>query len=329
MGDESTRRPPPSKNARRTSPRARALRESAPTSNGEPGAQADRRDALAAWRERRACAARCGRASSAGARRQCACQRTRAPRRSMQSSRRRMNRFRLRRDGLCPAARHARSCLASSRASPSSCPSPRPATSSSSPDLLGAQRREGQGLRHRDPAGRDPRRVLGIPRALREGVLGHRRRDRVQQRFAAEPLRRVPARRDRRASRSSRRSRRTSSNPVSVAIALIVGAVAIFAIERWYERHGAPRVTRVDEMTLEGRAEGRARAVPLAHPRHVALGRHDHGRHGVRPVAPGGDRVLVLPRGADHVRRERLPVREVPRRSSRRRTSRRSRSASW
>ena len=38
-------------------------------------------------------------------------------------------------------------------------------------------------------------------------------------------------------------------NPVSVAIALIVGAVAIFAVERWYERHGMPRVTSVDQMT--------------------------------------------------------------------------------
>jgi undecaprenyl-diphosphatase len=38
-------------------------------------------------------------------------------------------------------------------------------------------------------------------------------------------------------------------NPVSVAIALIVGAVVIFAVERWYARHGAPRVTAVDEMT--------------------------------------------------------------------------------
>lgn len=38
-------------------------------------------------------------------------------------------------------------------------------------------------------------------------------------------------------------------NPVSVAVALVVGAVAIFAVERWYERHGAPRVTSVDEMT--------------------------------------------------------------------------------
>ena len=38
-------------------------------------------------------------------------------------------------------------------------------------------------------------------------------------------------------------------NPVSVAIALIVGAFAIFAIEAWYKRHGAPRVTAVDAMT--------------------------------------------------------------------------------
>lgn len=38
-------------------------------------------------------------------------------------------------------------------------------------------------------------------------------------------------------------------NPVSVAVALVLGAVAIFVIEHWYERHGAPRVTSVDDMT--------------------------------------------------------------------------------
>ncbi len=38
-------------------------------------------------------------------------------------------------------------------------------------------------------------------------------------------------------------------NPVSVAVALIVGAIAIFAIERWYKRHGEPRVSSVDDMT--------------------------------------------------------------------------------
>jgi undecaprenyl-diphosphatase len=40
-------------------------------------------------------------------------------------------------------------------------------------------------------------------------------------------------------------------NPVSVAVALVAGAVAIFAIERWYGKHGAPRVTRVDDMTWQ------------------------------------------------------------------------------
>ncbi len=35
-------------------------------------------------------------------------------------------------------------------------------------------------------------------------------------------------------------------NPVSVAVALVIGAVVIFAVERWYRRHGAPRVTSVD-----------------------------------------------------------------------------------
>ncbi len=38
-------------------------------------------------------------------------------------------------------------------------------------------------------------------------------------------------------------------NPVSVAAALVVGALVIFAVERWYERHGAPRVLAVDAMT--------------------------------------------------------------------------------
>jgi undecaprenyl-diphosphatase len=37
-------------------------------------------------------------------------------------------------------------------------------------------------------------------------------------------------------------------NPVSVAAALIVGAIVIFIVERWYAKHGAPRVTSVDEM---------------------------------------------------------------------------------
>ena len=38
-------------------------------------------------------------------------------------------------------------------------------------------------------------------------------------------------------------------HPRPVAIALIVGAIVIFAVERWYKNHGAPRVTSVDSMT--------------------------------------------------------------------------------
>jgi len=38
-------------------------------------------------------------------------------------------------------------------------------------------------------------------------------------------------------------------NPVSVAVALVVGAIVIFAVERWYAKHGAPGVTSVDDMT--------------------------------------------------------------------------------
>ena len=37
-------------------------------------------------------------------------------------------------------------------------------------------------------------------------------------------------------------------NPVSVAIALVVGALVIFAVEAWYARRGAPRVATVDDM---------------------------------------------------------------------------------
>ena len=40
-------------------------------------------------------------------------------------------------------------------------------------------------------------------------------------------------------------------NPISVAMALVVGALVIFAVERWYAKHGAPRVTSVDEMTWQ------------------------------------------------------------------------------
>lgn len=37
-------------------------------------------------------------------------------------------------------------------------------------------------------------------------------------------------------------------NPVSVAVALVSGSIVIFAVERWYGRHGVPRILNVDEM---------------------------------------------------------------------------------
>jgi undecaprenyl-diphosphatase len=38
-------------------------------------------------------------------------------------------------------------------------------------------------------------------------------------------------------------------NPISVGAALVIGAIVIFWIERWYAGRGAPRVSSVDEMT--------------------------------------------------------------------------------
>jgi undecaprenyl-diphosphatase len=38
-------------------------------------------------------------------------------------------------------------------------------------------------------------------------------------------------------------------NPISVATALVLGALVIFAVERWYKRQPAPRVGSVDDMT--------------------------------------------------------------------------------
>lgn len=72
--------------------------------------------------------------------------------------------------------------------------------------------------------------------------------DRVQQRFAANLLVAfLPAALVGLAFQSH--IKKYLFNPVSVAIALIVGAFVIFLVERWYGRHGVPRVASVDEMT--------------------------------------------------------------------------------
>ena len=66
-------------------------------------------------------------------------------------------------------------------------------------------------------------------------------------------------------------------------------------------RHDAHRLHRRD--ALDRCAEGRMRAGVRVHSRHVALRRDDHRRHAVRPFAARGDRVFVLPRDSDTVRR--------------------------
>src|SRR5205807_4025611 len=90
-------------------------------------------------------------------------------------------------------------------------------------------------------------RVLGIPRAHRPG-LRRARRAPVQQRFAANLfVAFLPAAVVGLALQTE--IKKYLFNPTSVAAALIVGALVIFAVERWYARKGAPRVMSVYDMT--------------------------------------------------------------------------------
>ena len=73
--------------------------------------------------------------------------------------------------------------------------------------------------------------------------------DPVQQRFAAQPPRSLSSPPPSWASLFQSQIKAYLFNPITVAVALMVGAIVIFAVERWYKRHGAPRVTSVDEMT--------------------------------------------------------------------------------
>jgi undecaprenyl-diphosphatase len=71
----------------------------------------------------------------------------------------------------------------------------------------------------------------------------------------------------------------------------------------WAERREHTiRVHSVDDMTpLDALKLGLAQ-MPGADSRHLALGRDDHRRPVLRPVAQGGDRVFLLPRRSDAVR---------------------------
>ena len=158
-------------------------------------------------------------------------------------------------------------------------------------------------------ARRDPRGVLGISRAPRSASLRGSLREPRANRFVAQPRDRVSSGRAARARVRQARSRRTLFAPVPVAIAFVAGAFVILWVERRQRtRPDAVRIDDVDDDALARRAQGRARAGVRADSGHVAFGRHDHRRHAVRPVAPRGHRVLVLPRDPDAVRGVRLRV---------------------
>ncbi len=99
-------------------------------------------------------------------------------------------------------------------------------------------------------------------------------------------------------------------NPITVALALVVGGVVMLWAER--RKHVDPRRTR-RRHDLEGRPEDRLCPVPGDDPRHLAVRRDHHRRPAVRPFAQGGHRVLVLPGDADHGRRGGLFRIRVPR----------------
>ena len=80
-------------------------------------------------------------------------------------------------------------------------------------------------------------------------------------------------------------------NPVSVAIALVVGGVIILWAER---RKHEERVQTVDELTTHGRGEARPVPGAGADSGHQPLRRDDHRRLAVRPVAAHGGGVFVL-----------------------------------
>ena len=88
-------------------------------------------------------------------------------------------------------------------------------------------------------------------------------------------------------------------NAPTVAAAFIIGGFIIL----WAERRGhTVRIETVEQMTmLDALKVGLAQALALD-PRHQPLRCHDHRRHVVWPVAPGGDRIHLLSRNS-HARR--------------------------
>ena len=88
-------------------------------------------------------------------------------------------------------------------------------------------------------------------------------------------------------------------NAKVVAVALIVGGIAILVIERLAKRADTVGVA---EMPAENGARDRHRPVPGDDPGRQPLGRDDHGRAVAGRRAPHRRRVQLLPRRSDDAR---------------------------
>ena len=140
--------------------------------------------------------------------------------------------------------------------------------------------------------------VLGVPRALRSGDrwrLQRRRRAALprqpRDRLRAGRRARLRVRQDDQGSAVPRRcrSRARSSSARSSSCGSSGGSGLRPAV----------RVAEVDDMHWQDALKVGCRAGVRADSGHLALRRHDHRRHAVRPVAQGRHRVFVLPGDAD------------------------------
>ena len=158
-------------------------------------------------------------------------------------------------------------------------------------------------VRHRHPAGRDP----GGGGALLAPLLGGAGRPAAAGRRGdrASPATCCSAscpRGDRRWSLHER-SRRCWRRRSIVAVALIVGGVAILRDRAAGEaRPTIARSRRCPGATALGIGVD---PVPVDDPRRQPLGRDDHGRAGAGRRAPDGGRIQLLPRHPDDARRDR------------------------
>ena len=164
-------------------------------------------------------------------------------------------------------------------------------------------RRARQAVRDRHPVRRDPRRGLGVPRAASARcwrtprAMPRARACSLNVAIAFLPLAAArPAVRQGAQGAACSTRRRWPPRSSSAASSSCGPSAAAHAVRVHVgRRHDAARC-----------AQGRHRAGLRADPGHQPLRRHDHRRHAVRPVAPGGDRVHVLPGDSDA--RHRVPV---------------------